>query len=182
MGWYIALAIVIILLVLLCNWESPTTYDPNKSIIPDMPKQPVRRKKRIPTTMEEALGLPPKCSLKWFVVDRALDNISPAEQLIVNELKKYKVKWHREVAFPGLKINNGYARFDFLVENGNTFFIVEYDGKLAHSTQERKDRDTMKTEFCRDNNIPLTRYNAKHYYHMEECIARLMSKHGIKLK
>jgi hypothetical protein len=124
-----------------------------------------------------------KDPLKWFIVDRAQDRISAAEKLISEELNKYEIEWYREVAFNGLKISDyGYARYDFLILTPKGIHLIEYDGKSSHSTVEQKKRDALKDKFCKNNNIPLTRYNARHYYHLAFEISVLMKKYGIKLK
>lgn len=122
--------------------------------------------------------------LEWFVVDRALGNISAAEQLIVNELQRYRCEWYREVAFPTLRTSEyGYARYDFLILTDKSpvgFLLCEYDGKDSHSTPEQLAKDTMKNKFCYQNNIPIVRYTSVHYYQMSYEIAKLMNQWGIK--
>lgn len=128
-------------------------------------------------------GVEYKGALRWFVVERALATISPAEQLIVNELNKYHIKWHREVAFEGFMLTTySHARYDFLLEIKGAILILEYDGKDWHQNEEQIARDKLKTKFCRDNKIPLIRYNAKHYYKMEEEIGALMDQYNIRKK
>lgn len=123
-----------------------------------------------------------KRPLDWFVVARAQDQISEAEKLIVAELNKYKVDWYREVAFEGLKFEYGYARYDFLILTPKGIHLIEYDGRSSHCTAQQKERDTLKDKFCSNNGIPLTRYNSKHYYHLDREIALLLMDYGIKKK
>ena len=121
--------------------------------------------------------------LDWFVVRRAQDQISKAEKLISAELSRYKVDWYREVAFEGLKFSDyGYARYDFLIVTPKGIHLIEYDGKISHSTHEQKLKDTLKDKFCKNNGIPLTRYSSKHYYHIPYEISKLMNEYGIKKK
>lgn len=122
-----------------------------------------------------------KRPLDWFVVDRAQNQISEAEKLIVQELNKYKVDWYREVAFEGLKFTEyGYARYDFLILTPKGIHMIEYDGQSSHCTPQQKERDTLKDKFCSNNGIPLTRYNKQHYYHLGREIALLMAEYNIK--
>jgi hypothetical protein len=123
-----------------------------------------------------------KKPLDWFVVKKAQDQISEAEKLIVQELNKYKVDWYREVAFEGLKFEYGYARYDFLIITPRGIHLIEYDGRSSHCTPQQKERDTLKDKFCSNNGIPLTRYNSKHYYHLEREIALLLLQYGIQKK
>lgn len=124
-----------------------------------------------------------KNPLDWFVVEKAQKSISEAEKLIVAELNKYKVDWYREVAFEGLKFTNyGYARYDFLLVTPKGIHLIEYDGRSSHCTTEQKERDTIKDKFCSTNNIPLTRYNRKHYYHLSSELAKLMAQYSIHKK
>jgi hypothetical protein len=123
-----------------------------------------------------------KKPLDWFVVKKAQDQISEAEKLIVQELNKYKVDWYREVAFEGLKFEYGYARYDFLILTPKGIHLIEYDGRSSHCTAQQKERDTLKDKFCGNNGIPLTRYNSKHYYHLEREIALLLLQYGIQKK
>ena len=119
--------------------------------------------------------------LSWFTIDIAQDNISAAEKLISIELNKYDIEWYREVAFKGLLTENkGYARYDFLLITPKGIHLIEYDGKSSHSTIMQKKRDDLKNKFCEKNGIALTRYNSKHYYHLEHEIWLLMEAYGIK--
>lgn len=121
--------------------------------------------------------------LKWFVVERALATISPAEQLIVYELNKYHVKWYREIAFEGFMLTSySYARYDFLIEVPGGIIIVEYDGVNWHQNEEQIARDKLKTAFCKKNKIPLVRYDKKDYYHMADRIEQLMAQNNIRKK
>lgn len=119
---------------------------------------------------------------EWFIALWGdADNPSPAELLIINELRKYNVKWHREVSFVGLQLaSKGWARFDFLLELPYGIHIIEYDGAQWHSTPERIEIDNIKTSFCRQHKIPITRYNKYQYYKMEQAIKDLMDLLDVK--
>jgi len=125
-------------------------------------------------------------TLEWFVVERALDTISPAEKLIADELSRYQCAWYREVAFTTLKTSkHGYARFDFLVIADISpvgFFLLEYDGKLSHMSDEQLARDTMKNKFCYKNSIPIVRYSSVHYFQIPYQVSMLMHQYKIKKK
>ena len=102
--------------------------------------------------------------------------VSPAEQLIINELNKYPVEWHREVSFrdmPQTEKGSCY-RYDFLLPAHRT--IIEYDGIASHSTTERVTADQIKTQFCQQHNINLIRLSSRHYYHMEKTICNLLQE------
>jgi hypothetical protein len=138
------------------------------------------KRKGAGTTIRNVAGSV-KRPLDWFVVDRAQNQISEAEKLIVAELNKYKVDWYREVAFEGLKFTEyGYARYDFLILTPKGIHMIEYDGQSSHCTPQQKEKDSLKDKFCSNNGIPLTRYNKQHYYHLEREIALLMAEYGIQ--
>jgi hypothetical protein len=199
-GWVILFVICIVLLVLLSRCKSTPS-----SFINNVPTSPaVKNNKHIPAsdvvvtgttqTADIEMAKKQKSYLKnvainvekpldWFVVRRAQDQISEAEKLISAELSRYKVDWYREVAFEGLKFSDyGYARYDFLIVTPRGIHLIEYDGKSSHSTHEQKLKDTLKDKFCKNNGIPLTRYNSKHYYHLPYEISKLMNEYGIKKK
>lgn len=119
--------------------------------------------------------------VEWFVGEWGIGKPSAAEQLIINELNKYHIKWEREVSFFGLQLpTKGWARFDFLLVDH--MICIEYDGKLSHNSPARKEVDDIKTEFCNSNNIQLIRYSGEHYYHMELHISKLMKELSIPIK
>jgi hypothetical protein len=125
----------------------------------------------------------PKNPIDWFVVKKAQEQISEAEKIIAVELDRYRVDWYREVAFEGLRIDGkGYARYDFLLITPKGIHLIEYDGRASHSTDEQRRRDTLKNEFCQQHNIPLTRYNRKHYYHLPKEISHLLASYNINKK
>lgn len=148
-----------------------------------------------PVTLPEYLQMSTKREIKnvsvhknpmwWFVDSGKVPEPSPAESLIIDILNKYNVVWEREVSFYGLQINKwSYPRYDFLIQVpvGVGIHIIEYDGQLYHQSEERIKVDKIKDKFCKENNIPLTRYNKKHYYKLNEYIHRMLSDYGIMLK
>lgn len=123
--------------------------------------------------------------LEWWPCKRKdLPGPSPAEQMIIDELRKWKVKWYREVSFSGLSVTGySYPRYDILVVLPGTpsgICIIEYDSALYHRTPHQKGMDRLKTRFCRQHSIPLHRYNTKHYWSLPAHIATLMKEYDIK--
>ena len=91
---------------------------------------------------------------------------SKGEALIQKILEENNIKYTKEKAFPNcrFKDTNGLARFDFYLLDYN--IIIEYDGeqhfhKTSFYTQEQfeniQQRDKEKTQYCKENNIPLIR-------------------------
>lgn len=185
---YMVIFIVSLLIYLFtCNKKPSQSRDTQTLYIPPVIKeQPVIKDMKI----QQPKVIPPSTitingPLEWFIVERALSNISNAEQLIVNELVRYNVSWYREVAFHSLKTEKGYYRYDFLIETPESqvgFFIVEYDGALSHMTPEQAAKDIIKTNYCHKHNIPLIRFDSRHYYKLPYEISSLMNMFHIKKK
>jgi hypothetical protein len=123
-----------------------------------------------------------KCP-EWFV-DQWVGTltISPAEQLIINELEKYPVKWEREVTFVGLPKTDkgGNYRMDFLLYEHN--IVIEYHGKLWHQDPEKVKGDKIKEKFCIKNGIEYITYSGKQYYNLGYEIEDLMNRLRVKSK
>ncbi len=117
--------------------------------------------------------------LEWFQSERALTNpMSVAEVIIRDILLLYPIQHYREVSFMGLKLSEwGYARYDFYLPSIN--HIIEYNGKMAHSTPEQIAKDDLKDKFCRKHSINLTRYDNKDYYHLADRIDKLLQGYNI---
>lgn len=92
---------------------------------------------------------------------------SKGEEKISEVLFKYKIINEREKVFKGC-VYKGNLRFDFYLPNQN--ICIEYDGKQhfepqdfsghGNSESEFKEtqlRDSIKTQYCKDNNIKLIR-------------------------
>ena len=107
---------------------------------------------------------------------------SRGEEKIQNLLKQNNISYQREKSFQNLKYNNSNqpVRFDFYVDNK---YIIEYDG-LQHyyasgfgwNTNNTliltKERDQIRNEYCKTNNIPLIRIP---YTHLNQlCIEDLL--------
>ena len=91
---------------------------------------------------------------------------SKGEFTIANILKASNIPFQREQTFPTCRIpsTGGIPRFDFYVDNT---YLIEFDGKQHYQnaggffTDERfletQLRDQYKTQWCKENNIPLIR-------------------------
>lgn len=122
-----------------------------------------------------------KVSATWFIGTWGINEPSHAEQLIINELDKYNLKWYREVSFSDLLSPSiGYLRFDFYLPKYQT--AIEYQGIGYHSSPERVTSDKLKAMYCKNNDISLHIYEVEHYRNMEKTIADLMSSLHVRLK
>ena len=106
---------------------------------------------------------------------------SIGEETIKTLLLNNKIKFIQQKTFSTCRFNttNALAKFDFYV---NDSYLIEYDG-IQHfkynnrgwSTEEHliyvQEHDTYKTQWCKDNNIPLIRIP---YWHLPDlCIEDL---------
>lgn len=86
---------------------------------------------------------------------------STGELLITQYLNKNKIDFQKEFIFPRLPLK----RFDFYLPSYN--LCIEYDGEQhfhpvpffggEEEYKERQESDSIKNQFCLDNNIPLIR-------------------------
>lgn len=120
--------------------------------------------------------------LNWFLCPHPdLPAPSVAEQMIIDELNKYKVKWYREVSFYGLQVKSkSYPRYDLWIPSKR--LIIEYDGQAYHDNPHTKAMDKLKNQFCKDNHIRIIRWNRSHYYHIPTRVASLMDQYNISRK
>lgn len=103
---------------------------------------------------------------------------SPAELLIIAQLDKYDISYHREVCFDGFVNQNGnHYRLDFFIPELR--LVIEYDGKLWHGTPQAQVIDFMKNQFCAANGLKMIRFGNKDYYKLEERIQDLMLWHDV---
>lgn len=83
---------------------------------------------------------------------------------IVKFLDDNGIMYEREVGFSELKYKS-HLYFDFCIETVDNFFLIEFDGQqhfrgwqgCSSSLSTNKIRDSIKTKFCTDNNLPLLR-------------------------
>lgn len=105
-------------------------------------------------------------------------NESKGEQLIKNILLKNNIVFKQWVTFDTCKYKN-LLPFDFFVNNQ---YIIEYDGKQHFQAIDffggedtfklQQIRDNIKTQWCKDNNIPLIRIPYTHF--KDICIEDLL--------
>lgn len=131
--------------------------------------------------MYPGLKLMEKPEIRWFTGSWGHElAISPAEQLIINELNRYYIHWEREVSFVGMPLSEkgGHYRFDFYLPEHQ--YVLEYHGKNWHQSPEKLRGDKLKEQFCKDNCIHYITYSGQDYYRMDHEIEQLMSKLGIQ--
>ncbi len=159
--------------------ENTQLYKYNRPLWEKLSLQRVERERKIKAVMKKY-----NSSLEWWPCRRSdLPKPSSAEQLIIDELVLWDIVWHREVEFKALmSSDHSYHRYDFLLELPKTIHLIEYDGKWAHSNPDQIEKDRIKNEFCRANNIPLIRYSSQHYYKLGLHIGDLLTTYGIKKK
>ena len=92
------------------------------------------------------------------------DRRSHGELIIEELLKEHNIPYIQE--YKAFKFSSGtWARFDFYINNQ---YIIEYDGEThfnynlhgwhtKDSLQAQQERDIIKNQWCKDNNIPLIR-------------------------
>jgi len=116
----------------------------------------------------------------WFIDSKVdLSVISHAEKIIDGHLRGYNVEYYREVSFVGLKLpTHGYPRFDFWFPTLK--LCIEYDGRASHITPYQKEKDSLKTFFCRSNGIKLIRWNSVQFRSLGIVVSALLKEHGIK--
>ena len=106
---------------------------------------------------------------------------SKGEDLIAELLRNANIPFEKEQTFETCRFpkTNYFARFDFYVNNS---YVIEYDGIQHYGipnkwdkheiAEERQERDNYKTEWCKQNNIPLIRvpYFALSYLSLEDIL------------
>lgn len=101
---------------------------------------------------------------------------SSGELLIEKILCNYNIPYIKQYTFPNCKSPNNYVlRFDFGImnnnNNNNLKCLFEFDGQQhfypidvfggEEGYRETVIRDNIKNQYCKDNNIPLYRFNYK---------------------
>ena len=100
---------------------------------------------------------------------------SYGEYRISQLLKENNVPYEREKTFESCRFKDSdrVARFDFYVDNS---YIIEYDGSqhfkadnykwnTTEKLEKTKEHDRFKSQWCKENNIPLIRIP---YTHLKE--------------
>lgn len=97
------------------------------------------------------------------------DRRSQGEQKIISILNENNIPFEDEKVL--FKYSNGYnAKFDFYVDNK---YLIEYDGNIHYietphgwntieQVHQAQERDAIKNQWCKDNNIPLIRIPYTH--------------------
>lgn len=123
-----------------------------------------------------------KCGTKRVVLGQSLKNgksqscgclkISHGQKKIFDLLTNANIPFQRQYVVQDLFFTNmrNKARFDFYINNK---YFVEYDGQqhflekdkefFKHGFKTIKQHDTIKNQYCIDNNIPLIRIPYTHY-------------------
>lgn len=99
------------------------------------------------------------------------DKQSKGEKIIAKILQENNIAFEREKIFNTCKTSsNGFGRFDFYVNNS---YLIEYDGEqhyniassgwnIQEKLERTQERDNIKNQWCKDNNIPLIRIPYTH--------------------
>ena len=97
---------------------------------------------------------------------------SKGEWIIANILEENNIPFEKQKSFDDLRnLVHGVPRFDFFIPEGN--YLIEYDGEqhfmhtnLGWNDKEHfekvRERDKLKNEYCKKNNIPLIRIPYTH--------------------
>lgn len=116
--------------------------------------------------------------LRGFKTDNILcqecePNKSFAEKLIIEYLINNNIKFDFNASLPDCKISSIPLRFDFITyDNSNNITnIIEFDGKQHFEAidffggeedfKKRQERDQYKDDYCKENNLKLTRISYK---------------------
>lgn len=90
--------------------------------------------------------------------------VSYGEYYIQQILEKNEIKFQKQFSFFDLK-DKGKLRFDFSIFLNNKQILLEYDGEQHYDStniyfsKDMQKHDKMKNEYCKNNNIPLIRFN-----------------------
>lgn len=98
--------------------------------------------------------------------DNCTKGLSTGELIIQNILEENKINFKKQVTFSDLKgVGGGTCKFDFGIfdNNNNLLKLIEYDGEFHYievdylNSKTVKENDIIKNEYCKKNNILLTR-------------------------
>ena len=115
-----------------------------------------------------------KSSIDYHDGQAICQKIKPyGEYLVKNYLKENGYKFNTQYSFKDLRDKN-VLQFDFAIfDNNELLYLIEHDGRY-HNNDYRNDHeytkshDKMKTNYCKENNIPLLRIN--NYKNIEQQI------------
>lgn len=104
---------------------------------------------------------------------------SVGEKQITDILNNLNINYKKEYSFQDLKTKNNFPmRFDFAIfKNNKLFCLIEFQGRQHYeegdfsnsiSLEERQERDKLKREYCKQNNIPLIEIPYWELYKMNE--------------
>ena len=106
-------------------------------------------------------------------------NQSKGEKMVLYVLNKYKIKYTTQKRFEDCRSIHPLP-FDFYLCNSN--ILIEYDGEFHYRISRYKDglerfigikiRDTIKNEYCKNNNIKLIRIPYWEFDNIEKILCR----------
>jgi hypothetical protein len=118
------------------------------------------------------------------------DTSSKGEKRISEILTNYNVDFEQQSTFNGCKSTN-LLRFDFAIKDNDVLFLVEYDGAQHFRSVEffggeegfknLQKRDTIKNQYCRDNNVPLIRIPYWKFDEIESILNKLIHKEFVEV-
>ena len=111
---------------------------------------------------------------------------SQGELKISQMLTDFNISFAKEFTFFNLKSNKNYKlRFDFAIFKDNQLqFLIEYDGIQHYNedhffwTEDVKNNDKLKTDYCLTNEIKL--YRIRYNENTEQQILDILKKEGMK--
>ena len=106
-------------------------------------------------------------TLKTGKINCGCDTMSYGEQKIDKLLRKYNIKYETQKTFDSCRSNKNYLlKFDFYIDNK---YLIEYNGAQHYeqidflNSKETQERDKIKIQWCKDNNIPIIIIPYTHY-------------------
>lgn len=139
-----------------------------------------------------------KCSNIWYTLPSSLlngcgcprCNESKGERSLTNILEKYKINYVSQYKIPECR-NKYPLPFDFAIfdTNNNLAFLVEYDGVLHYKSidwfggdehlEGTQYRDSIKTNYCKDNDISLLRIPYWEFDNIESILTKELNRYGL---
>lgn len=113
---------------------------------------------------------------------------SYGEELVKEVLDKHEITYEEEYKFDDLK-DKGFLRYDFalLDKKDEVIELIEFDGRQhfidgsfgGSYLEEIQHRDNLKNEYCKKNNIPLTRIPYTQIAYVTEIVEKVLLKNGL---